>query len=76
MTKGGDGFILLARTVAACVGDEDQVWIDLHVYVGLLAVAVIFYDDEGCAIKLDAKEACGRARNCVFLVTGITEGDF
>lgn len=74
MAERGDGFGLLARTVAACVGDKDGIWIEFHVYVGLLAVAVIFYNEEGGHVELGAKEACGRSRDGVFLGTyAITE---
>jgi len=69
LAKRSDCFILLARTVAACVGDEDNIGIDFYVYVRLLAVTVIFYDEEGGHIKLGAKEACERSRDGVFLRT-------
>ncbi len=76
MAERADDFVLLARTVAACIGDEDDVGIYFHVYVWLLAEAVIFYDEEGSHVKFGAKEACGGSRDGVFLVTGNSREEF
>lgn len=44
--KGHERRFLRPGTVATCIRNEEMMWIDLDVYVWLLAVTIIFDDDE------------------------------